>query len=70
MNFYKVGIDPPEQSHTSYEASALPPSHHGWIVEATYCDITLGQGKSDNYWPVLNKSDSINRDYNKQLLQL
>ena len=27
----QVGIDPPVQSHASYEASALPPSHHGWI---------------------------------------
>ena len=24
------GFDPQAQSHTSYEASALPPSHHGW----------------------------------------
>ena len=23
------GIDPPRQSHATYEASALPPSHHG-----------------------------------------
>ena len=28
----QAGIDPPAQSHTSYEASALPPSHHGWIT--------------------------------------
>ena len=27
----QVGIDPPTQSHASYEAGALPPSHHGWI---------------------------------------
>ena len=26
----KAGINPPVQSHTSNEASALPPSHHGW----------------------------------------
>ena len=25
----QAGIDPPAQSHASYEASALPPSHHG-----------------------------------------
>ena len=25
------GIDPPAQSHSLFEASALPPSHHGWI---------------------------------------
>ena len=25
-------IDPPAQSHASYEARALPPSHHGWIL--------------------------------------
>ena len=29
----QVGIDPPAQSHASYEASTLPPSHHGWIRE-------------------------------------
>ena len=23
--------NPPKQSHASYEASALPPSHHGWV---------------------------------------
>ena len=27
----QAGIDPPAQSHASYEASALHPSHHGWI---------------------------------------
>ena len=36
MNFYiftmpLAGIDPPVQIRASYEASALPPSHHGWI---------------------------------------
>ena len=25
------GINPPAQSYASYEASALPPSHKGWI---------------------------------------
>ena len=40
MNFYMDGtmpqaeIDSLAQSHTSYEASALPPSQHGWISEA------------------------------------
>ena len=28
-----MGFDPLEYSHATYEASALPPSHHGWIVE-------------------------------------
>ena len=28
----QAGFDPPEQSDTSYEADALPPSHHGWIL--------------------------------------
>ena len=23
--------NPPKQSHASYEVSALPPSHHGWV---------------------------------------
>ena len=27
----QAGIDPPRQSHATYEASALPPSYHGWI---------------------------------------
>ena len=27
----QAGIDPPVQSHASYEASALPPSHHSWM---------------------------------------
>ena len=27
----QTGIDPQEQSHTFYESSALPPSHHGWM---------------------------------------
>ena len=27
----QAGIDPMVQSHDSYEARALPPSHHGWI---------------------------------------
>ena len=26
----QMGFDPPAQSDTSYEADALPPSHHGW----------------------------------------
>ena len=38
MNFYidstmpQEGINPQVQSHASYEASILPPSHHGWIL--------------------------------------
>ena len=38
MNFFYIdstmpqaGIDPSVQSHSSYEASALPPSHHSRI---------------------------------------
>ena len=27
----QAGFDPPAQSDNSYEADALPPSHHGWI---------------------------------------
>ena len=27
---YSMGFDPPAQIDTSYEADALPPSHHGW----------------------------------------
>ena len=32
----QAGIDPPSQSHASYETSALPLSHHGWIVIKEY----------------------------------
>ena len=28
----QAGFDPRAQSDTSYEADALPPSHHGWIL--------------------------------------
>ena len=37
MKFYiagtmsQAGIDPLAQSHTFYEVSSLPTSHHGWI---------------------------------------
>ena len=27
-----MGFDPPEHIDTSYEADALPPSHHGWTI--------------------------------------
>ena len=30
-NTSQAGLDPPEQNHASYEVSALPQSHHGWI---------------------------------------
>ena len=42
MNFYiddtmaQAGIDQLAQSHASYEASALPPSHHAWISREIY----------------------------------
>ena len=36
----QAGFDPPEQSHASYEASAILPSHHGWIA-ATLIHISL-----------------------------
>ena len=32
----QAGIHPPAQSHAFYEASALPPSHHGWIFGLVY----------------------------------
>ena len=31
----QAGLDPPRQSHATYEASALLPSHHSWI-RSTY----------------------------------
>ena len=31
----QAGIDPPRQSHETYEASAPLPSHHGWILHCT-----------------------------------
>ena len=30
VNMLQAEFDPPAQSHASYEASALLPSHHGW----------------------------------------
>ena len=30
------GIDPLRQSHATYEARALPPSHHSWIRLFTF----------------------------------
>ena len=30
------GIDPPAQSHASYEASALPPSHYNWMIKVLF----------------------------------
>ena len=27
------GIEPPRQSHATYEASVLPLSHHGWRLD-------------------------------------
>ena len=62
MNFYidgvmpQAGIDPPAQSHASYEASTLPPSHHGWklvkfiqsqIIRSTRPHLTIGDYKTD-----------------------
>ena len=31
----QAGIDPLRQCHPTYEASALPPSHHSWILKKT-----------------------------------
>ena len=30
----QAGIDPPAQSHASYEARALPPSHDDWMLSS------------------------------------
>ena len=30
-NMPQAGINPPRQSNATYEASAVPPIHHGWI---------------------------------------
>ena len=38
-NMNKAGINPPVQSHTSNEASALPPSHHGWTKKGKFKKI-------------------------------
>ena len=35
----QAGIDPPAQSHASDEASALPPSHQGWIKTNIFLTI-------------------------------
>ena len=37
----QAGIDPPAQSHASYEVSALLPSHHGWIRLLPYQELTV-----------------------------
>ena len=41
----QVGFDPPVQSHTSYEASALPTSHNGWtnshFTTTAFCHYPL-----------------------------
>ena len=34
------GIDPLRQSHATYEASALTPSHHGWMSKGKNCSKT------------------------------
>ena len=34
----QVGIDPLGQIHAFYEASALPPSNHGWILHGLILD--------------------------------
>ena len=42
MNFYidstmpQAGMNLPAQNHASYEVSALPPSHHGWIESTVF----------------------------------
>ena len=33
---FRLDSNPPKQSHASYEASALPPSHHGWVQPINY----------------------------------
>ena len=38
----QAGFDPPAQSDTSYEADALPPSHHGWIKITYYLCSLFG----------------------------
>ena len=40
----QAGIDPPRHSRATYEASALPPSHHGWILTA------LSNKKAKSYY--------------------
>ena len=41
----QAGIDPPAQSHATYEASALPPSHHGWILRWSSVRKILTKGQ-------------------------
>ena len=63
MNFYiggtipQAGIDPPTQSHASYEASALPTSHHSWISLNPFLSYK-------------SRQDLNNRHPNKQFLWL
>ena len=39
LNMPQAGFYPPAQSHTSYETSPLPQSHHGWTCVPTYGPI-------------------------------
>ena len=35
------GIDPLRQNHATYESSALPLSHHGWIADRILLNISV-----------------------------
>ena len=55
----QAGTDPRAQSYASYEASPLPPSHHGWI-----CPTSLSpKQKAINFAFFTNKE--IERDWEK-----
>ena len=51
--------NPPKQCHASYEVSALPPSHHGWVVVMTYNNYFLGISNSVKIPPVNNVSTGL-----------
>ena len=39
-----MGFKLPEQSHTSYEVSTLPPSHHVWFIFSLLSQLSLFAG--------------------------
>ena len=49
----QAGFDPPWQSETSYEADALPPSHHGWMKQLKYVKQILA------FW----RENQLNREF-------
>ena len=65
----QVGFDPPALSHACYEASALPPSHHGWIYKITYFNTKSGKSFGSLNWNKKNKANDHDNPHWKNNLQ-